>query len=362
MATSFSTARNQLAAMQKAAQQAAAQRAAAQRAAQQAATQRAAQLAAAQQRTLQAAQLAAQQRSASRMAPTAPSNPQLGQFNPGPSGVFNPQLPMINAGQQAVDNRREFMTSPPTLPPEVQIRMLQQLREAEQGQSQMQQAQPLGGFGAQIGAAPQPQVEPFRPIEGLSGNLVGGFTLPSFGQQMPAQNMGFLQGMPPPGQQGMSQQALDVTQGSMAYPPSFSAIPQALMGQMGQQAMGLGMPQQGQMQAPMQSATQAAFQQAAQQAAQRAPSNQLNMYSGMPQQSTPMQSNMGGIGGQSNMFSAPQQSTPMQSSMGQGAQQSVGATSSNLFGGGPFASATQSGQQAQQPQQSNAPARTGGVF
>ena len=40
----------------------------------------------------------------------------------------------------------------------------------------------------------------------------------------------------------------------------------------------------------------------------------------------------------------------------------AGLLVANMFGGGPFASATQSGQQAQQPQQSNAPARTGGVF
>ena len=179
----------------------------------------------------------------------------------------------------------------------------------------------------------------------MAGNLVGGFTPPpgmfNFGQQMPAQNTGFLQGAAGP------QRALDVTQGSLAYPPSFPG--QQAMG-LGMGAMGQGMPQQ----SPMQSPTQSAFQQAV----QRTPSNQLNM-----QQAMPMQSNMGqGMGGQSNMFSNTQQAMPMQSNMGQGAMQSVGQTASNMFGGGPFASATQSGQQAQQPQQGNAPVRSGGVF
>ncbi len=201
----------------------------------------------------------------------------------------------------------------------------------------------------------QPQQQPFRPIEGMAGNLVGGFTPPpgmfSFGQQMPAQNTGFFQGAAGP------QQALDVTQGSLAYPPSLPGqqamgLGMGAMGAMG--AMGQGMPQQ----SPMQSPTQSAFQQAA----QKTPANQLSMYSNM-QQATPMQSNMGqGMGGQSNMFSNAQQATPMQSNMGQGAMQSVGQTSSNMFGGGPFASAAQSGQQAQQPQQGNAPVRSGGIF
>jgi chemotaxis protein histidine kinase CheA len=216
---------------------------------------------------------------------------------------------------------------------------------------------PPPGFGGPRGlpsGAPPQQVEPFRPIEGMAGNLVGGFTPPP-----PPNQAGQLIGLggQPPSQAGQliglggqpqqrAQQAFDVTQGSSAYPPSF------MPGQ-GVMNAGLGFGQaMGAPAVPQQSPTQAAFMQAT----QYNPRNQLNMSSNMQQ---PAQNQSTGFG-QSNMFSNMQQSAPMQSNMnagmGQNLSNAVGQTSANMFGGGPSASATQ------QPQQQPGPARTGGIF
>jgi len=197
-----------------------------------------------------------------------------------------------------------------------------------------------GPRGLPSGAPPQ-QVEPFRPIEGMAGNLVGGFTPPA-----PLNQAGQLIGLGGQPQQ-RAQEAFDVTQGSSAYPPSF------MPGQ-GVMNAGLGFGQaMGAPAVPQQSPTQAAFMQAT----QYNPRNQLNMSSNMQQ---PAQNQSTGFG-QSNMFSNMQQPAPMQSNMnagmGQNLSNAVGQTSANLFGGGPSASATQ-----QQPQQQPGPTRTGGVF
>jgi len=207
---------------------------------------------------------------------------------------------------------------------------------------------PPPGFGGPRGlpsGAPPQQVEPFRPIEGMAGNLVGGFTPP------PPNQAGQLIGLSGQPQQYLmeqqrAQQAFDVTQGSSAYPPSF--IPGH-----GVMNAGLGFGQaMGAPAVPQQSPTQAAFMQAT----QYNPRNQLNMSSNMQQ---PAQNQSTGFG-QSNMFSNMQQSAPMQSNMnsgmGQNLSNAVGQTSANMFGGGPSASATQ------QPQQGNAPVRSGGIF
>jgi len=367
-----SSAKSQLTAVQKAAaQRAAQQQAAAQRAAQQAAQERA-QRAAQMQRAAQLQQVAQRQAAAQRAAQPQPQLQQIAQLQAAQERAQ--RAAQLTGGNPSIPRDIGLGTPPPGftgpkgLPNQPAIGMPMLPRDIGFGSPpavgfggtpetgyitpftprDIGLGTPPPGFGGPRGlpsGAPPQQVEPFRPIEGMAGNLVGGFTPP------PPNQAGQLIGLSGQPQQYLmeqqrAQQAFDVTQGSSAYPPSF------MPGQ-GVMNAGLGFGQaMGAPAVPQQSPTQAAFMQAT----QYNPRNQLNMSSNMQQ---PAQNQSTGFG-QSNMFSNMQQSAPMQSNMnsgmGQNLSNAVGQTSANMFGGGPSASATQ------QPQQGNAPVRSGGIF